>query len=425
MFSNMKKITLPNGLRLVLVPSKTVATTVLVLVEAGSEYETKRWNGLSHFLEHMNFKGTVKRPRSGMISEELDALGAEYNAFTSQEFTGYWAKAENRKLRELFELVSDLYLHPIFDEAEIAKERGVIIEEINMYKDTPRRSVQDLFLELLYGDQPAGWNIAGTEEIVRKLSKKDFVAYRSARYVAPKTAVIVAGSFNEREVRKWTTELFGSLPKKSAPAKPKVKALQSAPRTRMQYKQSDQSHIVLGVRAFSMFDKRRYALQVLAHALGGGMSSRLFKKVRDELGAAYYVRADDDLSLDHGFLSVSAGINHAKLREVIKAILGECRRFVDEEIPPAEFRRVKDHLVGGFLIGLETSDALATFYGAQEILAKKVVSPEEAIKRITRVTPEDVRRVATFVFQDKKLNLAGIGPQKASRDIDRILTFQP
>lgn len=417
------RVVLPNGLRLVMVPSKGMATTALVLVEAGSEYETKRWSGLSHFLEHMNFKGTVNRPKPGMIAEELDALGAEYNAFTGQEYTGYWAKAENRKLRQLFELVSDLYLHPIFDEQEIEKERGVIIEELNMYEDTPRRSVQDLFLELLYGNQPAGWNIGGTKETVRKLRRDDFITYRTARYVAPKTAVIVAGSFSEKDAKQWTTALFGGLPRKRAPMKPSTKESQRGPRVRVKYKQSDQNHMVLGVRAFSVFDPRRYALQVLAHTLGGGMSSRLFKRVREELGAAYYVRADEDLSIDHGFLSISAGINHAKLHEVVTAVLGECRRLAEERIPDSEFRRVKDHLIGGFLIGLETSDALASFYGGQEILVKRLIAPDEVTRRIEKVTPRDVQEVAKLVFRDKYLNLALIGPQKDGKTLSRILTF--
>ncbi len=421
--NKMKKIILANGLRLVLVPSKTVAITVLVLVEAGSEYETKKWNGLSHFLEHMNFKGTAKRPKPGMISEELDALGAEYNAFTGQEFTGYWAKAENRKLPELFELVSDLYLNPTLDAAEIEKERGVIIEEIHMYEDTPRRSVHDLFQELLYGDQPAGWNIAGTEKIVRKFTRDDFVRYRDSRYVAPKTVVVVAGSFKERDIRKWTADMFGSLPKKNVSQKPRVKESQRLPALRLRHKKSDQSHMVLGVRTFSMFDKRRHALGVLAHALGGGMSSRLFKRVREELGAAYYIGAASDLSLDHGSLTISAGVNHAKFYEVTEAILEECARFKRELVPASELRRVKDHLVGGFMIGLETSDELATFYGGQEILAKKIISPEEAVRRVMRVTSRDIQNVAKFVFKDNRLNLACIGPFTDTKRIKKELSF--
>src|SRR5580700_6890946 len=180
-----KKIILPNGLRILLVPqASTLAASVLILVEAGSEYETKRVNGVSHFLEHMMFKGTTNRSRPGMIAEELAALGAQSNAFTGQEYTGYWAKAEAKKLPRILEIVSDLYLNPIFDAEEIEKERGVIIEEINMYEDTPARRVHEIFTGLLYGDQPAGWDISGGKEIIRKLAKKDFTKYREERYIA-------------------------------------------------------------------------------------------------------------------------------------------------------------------------------------------------------------------------------------------------
>src|SRR5271154_2443035 len=196
-----KKIILPNGLRVVLVPqASSLAASVLILVEAGSEYETKRVNGVSHFLEHMTFKGTTNRPRAGMIAEELAALGAQSNAFTAQEYTGYWAKSESKKLPKILEIVSDLYLNPVFNPEEIEKERGVIIEEINMYEDTPTRRVQEIFASLLYGDQPAGWDIGGQKEIIHTLQKKDFVKYRDERYVASGTLVVVAGKFNEKAV---------------------------------------------------------------------------------------------------------------------------------------------------------------------------------------------------------------------------------
>src|SRR5271170_7343114 len=182
--SSVKKIVLKNGLRILLVPqAATLAASVLILVEAGSEYETKNINGVSHFLEHLMFKGTTNRPHPGMIAEELASLGAQSNAFTSQEYTGYWAKSEYRKLPKILNIVSDLYLNPIFDPVEIEKERGVIIEELNMYEDTPTRRVQDIFLSLVYGDQPAGWDVGGEKEIVKKLTAEDFVRYRKERYV--------------------------------------------------------------------------------------------------------------------------------------------------------------------------------------------------------------------------------------------------
>ncbi len=422
MAKDFKKIVLPNGLRILLVPQpSSLAASVLILVEAGSEYETKRVNGLSHFLEHMMFKGTTNRPRVGQISEELDSLGSQYNAFTSQEYTGYWAKAEAHRLPNILDIVSDLYLNPVFNQEEIDKERGVIIEEINLYEDTPMSRVQELFFSLVYGDQPAGWDVGGEKHIIKKLAKNDFAAYRGERYVAPGTVVAVAGKFNEKTVLASIKKDFGGLKRRAAPKKSKTKERQSKPQLLIHTKDSGQSHVVMGFRAFNLFDRRRYAVQVLADVLGGGMSSRLFKKVRDELGAAYYVGSDAELFLDHGVFTIAAGVDHAKTEIVLKAVLDECRRLFDEPIGAKEFQRSKDHMVGNMILGLETSDKLAGFYGSQEILTKKIVPPEEVIKRVKAVTPQEVRAVARGIFKNEGLNLAVIGPYEGKRGFEKIL----
>ena len=187
--------------------------TVLVLVEAGSKYENKENNGISHFLEHMCFKGTAKRPKAIDISKELDALGSQYNAFTGQEYTGYYAKSDAKNLNKIFDVVSDIYLNSTFPEAEIEKEKGVIIEEINMYEDMPNRHVQDLMGELLYGDQPAGWNVAGTKENILKMKRSDFVDYKKAHYVPEATILVVSGKINERDVLKKANAVFGKIEK--------------------------------------------------------------------------------------------------------------------------------------------------------------------------------------------------------------------
>jgi len=422
MAKNFKKIILPNGLRVLLVPQpSSLAASVLILVEAGSEYESKRVNGLSHFLEHMMFKGTTNRPRVGQIAEELAGLGAQSNAFTAQEYTGYWAKAEARKLPDILEIVSDLYLNPVFNPEEIEKERGVIIEELNMYEDTPKSKVQELFFSLVYGDQPAGWSVGGEKQIIRKLAKDDFAQYRHERYVAPGTVVVVAGKFNEKTVLASIKKDFSGLKRRTAPKKIKTKEGQQKPQILVHAKDSGQSHVVLGFRAFNLFDPRRYAVQVLGDVLGGGMSSRLFKKVREELGAAYYVGADAELFLDHGVFTIVAGVDHAKTEIVLKAVLEECRRMVDEPIDAKEFQRSKDHMIGNMILGLETSDELAAFYGSQEILTKKIVPPEEVIKRVKAVTPQEVRTVARGIFKNQGLNLAVIGPYEGKRNFEKIM----
>jgi len=421
--SNIKKTVLQNGLRVILIPmAQSLSASVLILVEAGSEYETKNINGLSHFLEHMMFKGTTNRPRVGQIAEELAGLGAQSNAFTSQEYTGYWAKAEKHKLPKILDIVSDLYLNPIFNPEEIEKERGVIIEEINMYEDTPMRKVGEVFNSLLYGDQPAGWDVAGKKEIIGKVSKSDFVKYRGAHYIPNKTVLVVAGNFNEKSALRQIKSYFDGLKRKGKIAKEKTKEFQKKPAIFAKFKESDQSHLVLGVRAFDIFDGRRYALQVLADVLGGGMSSRLFKKVREELGAAYYVNAGVDLFLDHGYFAASAGVDHAKIEKVISAILREMKRLKEEPVPEKELQRSKDHLVGNLILSLETPDELAGFYGEQEILTRKTLTPKVLVGRIQEIQARELRDVARTIFRAEKLNLAVIGPYKKGDVFKKLLT---
>jgi predicted Zn-dependent peptidase len=419
-----KKITFKNGLRVLLVPQKgTLAASVVILVEAGSEYEKKPVNGVSHFLEHMTFKGTPRRPRVGQIAEEFAGLGAQSNAFTGQEYTGYWAKAEAHKLSQILDIVSDLYLNPLFNPEDIEKERGVIIEEINMYDDVPKAKVQEDLAALMYGDQPAGWSIAGEKETIRKLMKDDFLKYRAARYIPKGTLVIVAGKFSEAAVVRDIEHSFGGLKRAVAPAKIKTKEHQEAPAIFTRFKESEQSHVAFGFRAFSLFDRRRHALQVFADVLGGGMSSRLFKRVRDELGAAYYVGADADLFLDHGVLGISAGIDHGKTEIVVRAILEECRKMCDTLVPKAEFERAKEHMIGNLVLGLETSDELASFYGGQEIMTRKIVSPETVIAKIRAVSPAAVRSVAREVLRNDRLNFAVMGPYKDKKEFENVITL--
>ncbi len=418
-----RKLKLSNGLRVILAPHAGLAATVLVLVGTGSEYESRRINGLSHFLEHMCFKGTVNRPQPGMIATELDSLGAEYNAFTGQEYTGYWAKAENHKLPQILDIVSDLYLNPVFNKAEIEKERGVVIEEMNLYEDTPMWSAQDLFMTVLYGDQPAGWRIVGKKEIIQRLDRKDFLAYRKKHYIAPATIVVVAGNFDLKKISADIKRYFGKLPRAAKPAKPKTSDRQAKPQILLKFKDSDQSHLVLGARAFSVFDERRFALQVAADILGGGMSSRLWHRVREELGAAYYIRSSAEFFIDHGYLDVSAGVDHRKIELVIRAVVEELRRLRDELIEAKELKKSKDHLIGRLILGLETSDEVASFYGGQEVLTGTFLNPQKTIEFVRKVTAEEIRAVARSIFTANRLNLAVIGPYKKSESFRKILKF--
>ncbi len=420
----VKKITLKNGLRIVLVPQpQNLAATVLILVRAGSEYEIKSQNGISHFLEHLTFKGTTDRPEPGMIAHELTALGAQFNAFTDQEYTGYYAKVRAEKISDAMGIVCDLYLNPLFNKDEIEKERGVIIQEINMHDDDLPARADKLFNRLVYGDQPAGWDVAGEKMVIKKLGREDFIAYRDRRYVMPGTVVVVAGKFDAPRMLAQIKKYFGGIKRHPLGGKKKTIERQSASRVALGFKESDQAHIVLGFRAFNAQDERRYALRLLTDVLGGGMSSRLFMHIRERLGAAYYVGAGTDLSFDHGTLSISAGVDRAKMEVVLRAIIHECRLLRNELVPTRELQKSKDHMAGTMILGLETSDDLAGFYGGQEVLTGSMLSPEAVMDRIKKVTAQDVQNVARVIMKNDRLNLAIVGPYKSQTAFKKILTM--
>ena len=411
-----------NGLTVILIPRKESPTsTVLVLVEAGSKYETKKINGISHFLEHMCFKGTKRRPRSSDISGELDALGAQYNAFTGHEYTGYYAKVDPGHIGRALDIVADIYQNQIFRDAEIKRESGVIVEEINMYEDNPQRKIHDNLTALLYGNQPAGWNIAGTKKTVRGITKKHLKAYRAKHYVASATTVIVAGSFNEKNMLADIRKHFSGIRNTRKHKKEKVVERQKKPELSLEHKKTDQSHMIIGIRTFPHADPRAYALEVLATALGGGMSSRLFELVREKLGAAYYIYASNDLYTDHGYLMIGTGVGNGRAKEVLSAILKECTQLKNVPMTDKELSKVKDYLVGKLYLGLETTDQLAWFYGQGHVLEKKIETPEMWVKKLRAVTADDVQHLARELLKKKNLNFVSIGPERNKEEFSRIL----
>ncbi len=421
---NYKKQILPNGLTLITVPMKdSVSVTVLVMVKAGSKYESKEINGLSHFLEHMCFKGTEKRPRTMDISIELDRIGSQNNAFTAQEFTGYYAKSHPNHFDTILDVVSDIYLNPVFDPKEIEKEKGVIIEEINMYEDMPHRIVHEVFAEALYGDQPAGWNIAGTKENVSRMTREDLTQYRSQHYVAGATTVIVAGSFDENTIEEKINKSFASIGTTTQGTKVPVVEVQTEPIIKIKQKETDQTHIVLGVRTFDALDERNHALRVLSTILGGGMSSRLFQKLREEMGVGYYVRAGTDEYTDHGYLAVSTGVDVNRVEEVVSAVLSEFRKIITERVSDDELDKAKQYMIGGMYLGLESSDSLAEYYAMQDILGEELLSPDQYAEKIKKVTAEDIENVARDVMTNDRLVMAMVGNIQNEESLKKVFVL--
>ncbi|BCX15862.1 MAG: peptidase M16 [Candidatus Parcubacteria bacterium] len=423
---NFERLTLPNGLRLLVIPQKKSFSVAMgIFVEAGTSYEKKEINGISHFLEHMCFKGTHKRPTPFAIASEFEGLGAINNAFTSRDYTGYWANVSYNKADEIFDLMADMYLDPLFDEKEIEKERGVIIEEINMYEDKPQAKASQTLERLMYGDQPAGWDVAGTKENIKKINRQDFLNFRNLHYCGAKTVVVMAGRITPQKAKKLVADYFSKLKKGRRIPPFKVTDKQKNPALSVVFKDLDQTHFILAFKAFNQDYpwRQRYALMALDMILGGGMSSRLFQKVREEMGAAYYVGAHSSFYKTHGYFEIFAGVNHKKTFDVLKVILEEARRVLKEGVTEKELKRIKNHWIGGLLISLETPLSLINFYGEQEIIRKKIISPQEIVRRVKSLTREDIKNIAHRVFKNEGLNLAVVGPYKESQSFKKILSL--
>ena len=417
-----QKTVLKNGLRIITLPMKnTEAVTVLVLVGTGSKYEKKETNGISHFLEHLYFKGTKKRPTPIAVAETLDRVGGIYNAFTGDDYTGYFAKVSYSRLDLALDWVSDIFLNSILPEKEIEKERGVIKEEINMTLDNPMYYVQELWSELLYGDQPAGWPIAGTKENIRKISRQNLFQYRKNQYVAENTIVSVAGKIDSKSIVEKIKKYFSKIEESKPLGKQKLIERQQKPSLFLHPKKTDQAHFCLGVRSHNIFHHSRYSQELLSLILGGMMSSRLFVKVRGELGLAYYINTDATANPDSGYLVTQAGVDNKKIDKAISVILREYKRISKEKVSESELQKAKDYFKGKMSLLLESSDQQAIFYTMQDILEKKILTPKEVFFKIDKVSREDIQRISKDIFRPEKLNLAIIGPFKDKNKFQKLL----
>jgi len=422
MGNNFKKTTLKNGLRIITVPSKSTKTAaVLVLVGTGSKYETKEINGLSHFLEHMLFKGTKKCPSTLKLIEPLDRIGGIYNAFTGQEYTGYWAKVDASHLDLALNWVSDIYLHSLLKQEEINREKGTILQEINTYLDAPSRYVSILWMNLLYGDQPAGWQILGTQKVIKKVKRPDFTKYLKEHYSSQNTIIAVAGNIGHKTAINKIKKCFELINADKVKDKLPVRERQNRPESLVYHKETDQSHLHLGFRAYDTFHKDKYVLSLLATILGGNMTSRMFISVRERRGLAYYIRTGIDTDTDTGFLVTSAGVGNDKAEKAIETIMEEYKKIRSKKISQSELQKAKDYTKGTALIGMEASDEQASFYASQEMLTGEILTLEEKLAKINKVTVNDIHRVANDVFRPEKLNLALIGPFKDKNKFNKLL----
>ncbi len=405
-----QKSVLSNGLRLLTIPMSSFnSATVLVMVGAGSRYETLQNNGISHFLEHMAFKGTQKRPSAMDIASLIDGIGGEFNAFTSKEITGYYVKSSIDHTELTLDILSDMLKNSKLDQTEIDKEKGVIIEEINMYEDTPMRKIGDIYEQLLYGNTPMGWDIAGRKDIIQKINRDDFLSYMNTFYSSSNMTVVVAGGIDAKKTEEQVEKYFGDMKQFSTPAYVKLQEDQTKAEVLIKQKVTEQVHIALGVRTVPLENAKRYPLSILAAILGGGMSSRLFHEVREKRGLAYYVRTSSDHYQDAGSLVTTAGVDAKRVDEAIKVICEQFQKIKKELMPTKEeITKAKEFLKGHLVLELEDSRAVAGFYAHQELLEKEVVSPEEVIEKLDSVSAEDIFSSANE-FLSLPLSLAIIG----------------
>jgi predicted Zn-dependent peptidase len=412
--------TLGNGLRLLTAPMpQAQSVSCFVMLAAGSRYETRETSGIAHFAEHMFFKGTERRPTAREIAGEVDAIGGEFNAFTSKEYTGYYVKCAAEHRDVALDVIVDMLRNSRFDAAEIDREKGVIIEEMNMYFDTPRDFIDGVYEELVYGDHPLGWDVIGRKETVRGATRDTFLDYLGHWYKPSRMVVGVGGRIGD-DLPGRIEELLGDL--EDAPTGTPLAALPPAngSRVRIHTKQSDQAHICLGVRSRPIVDPDRYVLTVLSTVLGGGMSSRLFTEVRERRGLAYYVFASNHSYTDAGSLYAQAGVDIDRIDDAVGTVAAELRKIAADAVPDDELRKAKNFSKGRFVLQIESPHGLTMFGLRREVLEGRAAEPEEVLAGIEAVTAEDVQRLAQDLIDDSALRLAVIGPFE---DPDRFETL--
>ncbi|KKR26069.1 MAG: processing protease [Microgenomates group bacterium GW2011_GWC1_39_7b] len=414
--------TLKNGLTLITVNLPHLdSVTSLVAIGAGSRYETKKNNGISHFLEHMFFKGSKKYPTTEIISTLVDGIGAINNAATDKEITYYWIKSAAKHSDLSSDIISSMVKESLLLDEEIEREKGVIVEELRMYKDHPARYVWDLYERLQFGDQPIGWDVGGDEKTITSLKRVEFIKYIKSLYTPKNMALIYVGRLPEN-IKKIAEKYFMDLPENSKETfKPFIRAKQVKPRGNILYKKIDQVNLVLGVEGFGRRDRRKYAAGLLATILGEGMSSRLFLQIRERRGLAYSVNAHYNPYIDTGFFAVYGGLKLEKIEEAVRVIKEELLKVTREKVTEEELKKAKEMARGRLAIRSESTNFLAEYFGIKFVLDRKLETFDEYLKKIEAVTCEDILQVAQEFFQREKFNLQMIGPLKSTAPFEKIL----
>jgi predicted Zn-dependent peptidase len=421
-----EKFKLKNDLPVILVPRKdSDSLTLLVLFKVGSRYEAINiHHGVSHFIEHLMFKGTKKRPTTLDISKELDGIGAEFNAYTAKDHTGYWIKTSADKLDLACDLLSDMLNNSKFDAKEIEREKGVIIEEIKMYEDQPMYFSEMLFESLVFKGNMLAEDIAGIQESIKQMSRKNILDFLKSYYEPANAAIIVAGKINNKTkvtLSKYFTQFKKPKDQVFLQKFKEFENNQNSPRILLNYKDTKQVHLAMGVPAYSYSHPDLYALHLFSIILGGTMSSRLFINIRERKGLCYYIRSQADIYQDTGNLMIRSGLDLSKINDAIKLIMKELHEIKTKGVTDAELKMAKEFLKGRSTLQMEDSNNLANYYGREYLLTGKVLTPEQKIEKIFSVTKAQVNKVAKDILKTEKLNLAMISPHKNEKEFLKLL----
>lgn len=409
-------------MRVIVAPLRdTKAVTLLVLVKVGSRFEARNINGISHFVEHLMFKGTTKRPTALKITRELDGIGAEYNAFTSKDVTGYYIKAHIDKLPLLLDMLSDMLQHSIFNPKEIERERSVIIEEINMYEDNPLMMMEDVFEQTVWGDHPLGWNIAGPKSVIQQVTRQQLLNYYNTYYRPTNMLVAISGNVSDTVVDDIAQHFARTTSQKKSYSFRAVPPVQREPHVMIKKKDTEQIQLGLGFPAYPHGHKDLYPLYLLNVILGGNMSSRLFMSIREKKGLCYFIRTSVNPYEDTGIFMVQAGLDKSRIDEAVTAILEELKKAKVSGVTTAELKKAREFIKGKLILDLEASDEVASWLARQMLFEKKVKTPAEMIERLEKVTVADIQRVARDVIRRERINLALIGPLDSAERFSRLL----
>lgn len=413
---------LPNGMTILTVPSQDAESVVVdFFIKTGSRSELPEENGISHFLEHFLFKGTKKYPSALEISQLIDGLGGEMNANTGKEHTQFFIKAHHRHLSTIFEVLTDMLINPIFDEQELEKEKGVVVEEINMYKDAPMYEIGNLLEKAMWPDEALGRSIAGEKETVVKFTPESFRSYMQ-RFYSPANIILgVSGKFNPKTLDSLVKKHWLPVKKTKFGAWHKSTDKQNSPRISLTEKATEQSHLALGFKGLNHKDKKNAVARVLSAILGGGMSSRLFSEVREKRGLAYYVRASSNNYHDTGAFEITAGVKVGSEKESIEIILDELRKVKDIKISEAELSKAKEYLKGRSVLALEDNQNRLEWYLDCLAFENKLETPKQVFEKIDSVTAGQVQKLAQSLFKSQTLTLATIGPEKDRKSFEKIL----